>query len=327
MSTGSLLNYAGFVVTLSVAFTLLHRFRSAPRAARLPEYGYVGAVMLFAGQYLSLLGVNLVSLYLTPIEWTGYILWVDGVVYALRGRSLLKNHPSEFAWLAVCSIPLWLIFEAYNLRLANWIYVGLPQNWVASYLGYGWAFATIWPAIFETAALLRALDSTHSDERTVRQSQPPPRRAVTTPVSLCGAALLIGPLLVPTETATYLFGAVWLGFILLLEPIQLRTGGESLWRDLQQGDSSRLRALLWAGLICGIFWEFWNYCATARWFYTVPILPEYRIFAMPLPGYLGFPAFAIECFAMFAWVSFYLNRVGRMVGSERKLNWDAVLRL
>jgi hypothetical protein len=47
-------------------------------------------------------------------------------------------------------------------------------------------------------------------------------------------------------------------------------------------------------------WEFWNYWARTKWIYTVPILAEVRIFEMPVPGYLGFPAFALECFAMYA---------------------------
>src|SRR6185295_3200909 len=97
--------------------------------------------------YLTGLGVPLAAVYFTPIAWTGYILWIDGAVFALRGRSLLRSHPAEFVWLALCSVPLWLIFEVYNLRLANWIYIGLPENWWLRQLGYAWAFATIWPAI------------------------------------------------------------------------------------------------------------------------------------------------------------------------------------
>jgi len=54
-----------------------------------------------------------------------------------------------------------------------------------------------------------------------------------------------------------------------------------------------------SGLVCGVFWEFWNYWATARWLYIFPILQGWKIFEMPLPGFLGFPAFAVECFVMF----------------------------
>ena len=62
-----------------------------------------------------------------------------------------------FARMALLSIPLWLIFEAYNLRLHNWTYIGVPSGWTGALLGYGWSFATITPAIFETSDLVQAL--------------------------------------------------------------------------------------------------------------------------------------------------------------------------
>jgi hypothetical protein len=205
----------------------------------------------------------------------------------------------------LCSIPLWIIFELYNFRLENWIYVGLPQNQFIRDLGYAWAFATIWPGIFETATLLRALG----------WNEPPMVAAQERPISasalnasfITGMLLITVPLIVPPRTAAYLFGPVWLGFIFLLEPINYWTGRESLLRDLARGDSSRLSALLWSGLICGIFWEFWNHSAAAQWFYTVPIFEDWKMFAMPLPGYLGFPPFALECFAMFALIAPWLR--------------------
>ena len=51
-----------------------------------------------------------------------------------------------------------------------------------------------------------------------------------------------------------------------------------------------------------MLWEFWNYWSRAKWHYTVPIMEHVKIFEMPLPGYLGFPAFALECFTMYVFV-------------------------
>ena len=53
---------------------------------------------------------------------------------------------------------------------------------------------------------------------------------------------------------------------------------------------------------CGFAWELWNYPAGGKWIYSVPILPNLRLVEMPLPGYLGFPPFAVECFVMYVWV-------------------------
>jgi len=43
---------------------------------------------------------------------------------------------------------------------------------------------------------------------------------------------------------------------------------------------------------------------------------------MPLPGYLGFPAFAVECFAMFALIAPWLDWLSRKLGRTRKMEWQ-----
>ncbi len=48
-----------------------------------------------------------------------------------------------------------------------------------------------------------------------------------------------------------------------------------------------------------MLWEFWNYWAATKWTYTVPYLGDVKIFEMPILGYLGFPPFALECYAMY----------------------------
>ncbi|MCH7977372.1 MAG: hypothetical protein IH935_00140 [Acidobacteria bacterium] len=317
-----------FVVTV---FLIFFRYYSADRRYPFPRYGYAGAAILLAGELLMFAGVEPVATYFTPTAWTGYILWADAAVFSLQGRSLLKSFAAEFAWIVACSIPLWLIFEAYNLRLANWVYVGLPENIVARNFGYGWSFATIWPGIFETAALLRALSRhqrsvVQTDTRTASDSGGGhrPISVAASLIAVAGLLLLAVPPLLPQRISAYLFGAVWLGFILLLEPVNYRTGRESLWRDFKQGRTSRMVSLLGAGLICGIFWEFWNFWAPARWVYTVPILPEWKIFAMPLPGYLGFPPFAVECFVLFAFLVPVINAMLRKLGFRKIFRAEAL---
>jgi len=68
-------------------------------------------------------------------------------------------------------------------------------------------------------------------------------------------------------------------------------------------------SLLAAGGLCGILWEFWNYQASARWIYVFPILQDMKVFEMPLPGFLGFPPFALETFAMYCFTVRFLDYV------------------
>jgi hypothetical protein len=71
---------------------------------------------------------------------------------------------------------------------------------------------------------------------------------------------------------------------------------------LATGDASLVLALLASGLVCGVLWEFWNYWALTRWTYSVPYVGSLKLFEMPVPGYLGFPPFALECYAMYHWL-------------------------
>ena len=42
----------------------------------------------------------------TPIAWTGYILFVDGLIFRIRGDSPIRNARAEMAFIAVASGPL-----------------------------------------------------------------------------------------------------------------------------------------------------------------------------------------------------------------------------
>lgn len=283
----------GTAVLAATAAALAAEYFRARRGA-LPAHGWLGLAALAGVQYLGFRGVEPVATYLTPLAWTAYILLADALVFALRGQSRLASAPKQFARMALLSVPLWLLFEAYNLRLENWRYVGLPENLAARWLGYGWSFATITPAIFVTADLLLALGWWSGRARPV----------VVFPRThkwwaLAGAVMLLVPLAVPRGWAGYLFAPVWLGFIFLLEPWNARRGLPSFLRDLALGRRDRLYAFLAAGWICGWLWEFWNWWAAARWEYVFPMFQQWKIFAMPAPGYLGFLPFALECFAMY----------------------------
>jgi hypothetical protein len=284
----------GLTFTAAAVVCLAILFWRAPKAEPFAVYGLVGVAIIGVAEILLFAGVEWVSTFFTPICWTGYILAMDAAVFRVRGRSLLRSEPQAFVWMAVLSIFLWLVFEAYNLQLHNWTYVGLPRNEIVRYLGYGWSFATIWPAVLETTEFLLA---TLFRQRGPAPVPPEPRQSAVW--ILPGLVMLTFPLVAPFDLQVYLFVLVWLGFIGVADPLNYRARRPSLWGDLMQGYRARLWALLLAGLLCGILWEFWNYWASAKWFYIFPILDQYRVFEMPVLGYLGFPAFALEIFAMY----------------------------
>ena len=282
------------LVAASVAY-FGQRYARAGKQRRLPWWGWLGLAIVLVSELLLLFRLPFVTTFFTAIVWTGYVLLVDSAVLSLEGWSRLSASPGHFLALAFWSVPLWLIFEAYNLRLRNWDYVGLPPRLWVQAIGFVWAFATIWPAIFETADLIRALGFFSARKRL----RPPLPRSVWATLLVLGAVLVAAPTLVPASWGQYLFGAVWLGFIPLLDTLNHWWGGRSLLATWEAGDHVLVCSFLASGAVCGILWEFWNYWASARWVYVFPILQHWKIFEMPFLGFLGFPPFALECFVMY----------------------------
>jgi hypothetical protein len=263
----------------------------------LPRYGWIGLLVILASEAGMLAHVEPFFSWHTPIAWTGYILCVDALVWKRRGASWLRDRPAEFAFLACASVPLWVIFELYNkYALHNWHYIGLPDVLIVRYIGYAWSFATISPAIFETTDLISSLRDRRASEHRADPIVPQRPGPLAWLSVILGAAMLALPIVHPSP---YLAAPVWLGFIFLLDPLNAWAGAESIAGDWRQGRTHRLTNLLAAGLACGVLWEFWNYWAHTKWVYTVPILPEVKVFEMPILGFGGFPPFAVECFVMY----------------------------
>ncbi len=283
------------------------------RSARtkFPVHGYVGLVIVAAAEALLFAGNRLVGVWFTPIVWTGYLLFVDALVYTMMRRSLLVNDRRELLTVALISIACWWLFEFYNApRFWNsdlelwWHYHNLVPNPYLRRLGYDWAFATIFPAMFETAEFLGTTAFARSKNfKPVKLS-----RASLIILIVCGAAMVLLPLFVISR---WLVPLVWLSFIFLLDPINYLRGQPSITGDLARGSLRRVLALLACGFVCGILWEFWNYWAISKWTYTVPYLGGVKIFEMPVLGFLGFPPFAVECWAMYIfWRSLFNSSSG-----------------
>ena len=273
---------------------------------KLPLYGWFGLLVMVVSQVGVLAKAEPFYHWHTPIAWTGYILLADGIVWKRRANSWLNDNRAELLFVAATSVPLWVMFELYNkYSIHNWYYLGLPDNRIVRDLGYIWSFATITPAIFETAEVVASY-------RSRRRSEALRHPAIAQHLGLAAwFAVTLGFLMVVTPIvvhSTYLAAPIWLGFIFLLDPLNARVGSESILGDLRDGRPGRLINLMLSGLICGLIWEFWNYWSGTKWMYNVPILPELKVFEMPILGFGGFPPFAVECFVMYVAVRRWLWR-------------------
>jgi hypothetical protein len=232
--------------------------------------------------------------------WGPYILLLAGLLFLKEGEYWLLSRPREFLRLLVWSVTVWLIFEAFNLVLHNWRYAGLLPHWWLRWPGYVLAFATVLPGVLLTARVLAAWGAWQGVRGRSRawNSWPPF-------FLILGAACCILPLAFPRSA----FALVWGAFFFLLEPINDLLTGNSLTRRWLAGERQEGYCLLAAGLICGLWWEMWNYPAAAKWIYTLPVLNFGKIFEMPILGFLGFLPFALECAVMYNFCRIIEERV------------------
>lgn len=264
------------------------------------SHGWVGIILICFVEFCLFIQhhfhfAHKVSIWATPLCWFGYVMYLDAVIFKLKGHSLLCNRRHEFYIQMPLSIAFWLLFEFYNLHLVNWEYQGLPNNKAELCIGMGLAFAMIMPGIFQTAELIETLQVFSRFRIAPLQVS---NRLIYSSIVL-GFFFIMAPLLVSRCYARYLFGLVWTGFIMIFEPIVYSSKGGSLLRDLEEGALPRILNLFTAGYICGFLWELWNYWAASKWVYIAPFMQDVKIFEMPVAGFLGFGPFAWEYFCFY----------------------------
>lgn len=258
--------------------------------------GWIGIVILIIGEVLLFQGNRSVGLNFTQIQWWAFIFFMDAVIEKKWNKSYIFHYPGEFIAMAIYSFGCWLIYEFYNIYyIPNWYYTPMPKHWIAVWVLYFISFSTIFPGIFLPARFLE-LSGLFKNWRIKEWKL---NRNKLYNWSAVGLIFLIFPFI---YSSPYLFGLVWLGFALLLDPINYLLGYESILKDFENGKVSKFCNLMVAGYICGFFWECWNYWALRKWIYTVPFTQNIKIFEMPLAGFTGFGPFAIECFCMWAFL-------------------------
>jgi hypothetical protein len=269
--------------------------------------------------------------YYFPFVWFGFILTLDGFLDRTTGSSLWHGSRRSFLLLLPLSAGFWWLFEAFDAEVHSWRYV---NTGVFSPLGFAVyatiCFSTVLPAVWETAQCLswglsrstgrprqlrRRLDSclhrpapsgrdaaqmvfqqhgSSMDRGEAGESPATTVNGVMAASFLFGLACIALPLLLPR----YAFGMLWVSLFFLADPVNFWLGRSSLIDEVLRGKLDAALAFGLAGLVCGFFWEAWNYWAAVKWVYNVPFVSQVHLFEMPLPGYLGYIPFGFEVYAV-----------------------------
>ena len=224
--------------------------------------------------------------------WLGYILVVDSLVAHRTQTSLWLASRRRFVLLFVASAPAWWLFELFNRRVQNWIYLGREQfTDLEFFLWSTLNFSIVIPAVFETAMLVGSFGWVD--------------RFASGPNVPTGPRALAGYFLTGLSMLTLLviwprvfFPLTWLSLIFLLEPVARLAGRRCLLVHASSGDWRCAVSLALGALICGFFWELWNYYSYPKWIYSIPFFGFAHVFEMPLAGYLGYLPFGLELYSL-----------------------------
>ena len=248
--------------------------------------------------------------YFFPL-WLGFILVADGLVLHKSGSSPLRRLGWRYPLVYLVSTPFWWFFELLNEALDNWAYL---TPWDYGWLGRGLigslSFSTVIPAVLTVAELIFAWTGFSTAGRRFRFSL---RKLLAFHVA--GWLMLAGMLLWPA----YLFPLCWISVFFIIEPLARFAGAVSVSSLLERGDWRALLSLGLAGLICGWFWEMWNFLAMPKWVYSVPHVGFWRVWEMPLLGYGGYIPFALEIFAFYALSVAVVQRLLPVSGDAREV--------
>ena len=228
--------------------------------------------------------------------WLGFILAVDGLVLRRTGTSLIVRSPKIMATMFILAVPYWWMFEAINQVIQNWVYIGSdPETSLFSLIQTSLAFSVVIPAVFEVSELVGSFNFIN---RFARMPDLVLNRQQVAIIGILGVLSLAALLTWPK----YLFPITWLSLFFIFDPINYLTGRPSITANVRHGDWRLVVAFALGALICGFFWEMWNYQATISWQYNIGFFDFARIFHMPLLGYGGYLPFGLETYAMFHFV-------------------------
>ena len=250
-------------------------------------YGLAGILLIIFTEINFFLKIEPFASWYFPIIWLGYILVVDALIYKLKGSSLLVSRPKEAVLVFIGSFAFWNLFEILNLFTMNWYYnveFSMPARLISA--------AFIFSALYETYLLFRAVHL--FDDVKLKKSRKIGKNFLYAMIFL-GIVCLIAPIMLEK----YAFPLLWVSFFFFLDPINYVHKQPSIIGHFKDRKMAVPLCLLLAGIIMGILWEFWNYWAVAKWFYEVPFIGFFKIFEMPLLGYIGYFPFAFELYSMY----------------------------
>ena len=265
----------------------------------------------------------------TPL-WIGFILVVNAYTARRTGRCLLLSRTRPFLLLFPVSAGFWWSFEYLNRFVGNWRYVGEVDFGAVEYFLFATLpFSTVLPAVLSTRELLLScprIDRAFREWKPLSPAPPhfelrtdgvppmdvakgarraPRRRGTpaegrtggTSPGAIGLAALFLScaGLFSVGIAPGVAFPLVWVAPPAILISLAALRGEPHTLSGIASGDWRAAVSSVLAALLCGVFWETWNFGSAAKWVYAIPYVDALHVFEMPLLGYAGYLPFGVLC--------------------------------
>jgi hypothetical protein len=290
------------VPILAATVPLLFRLISSPRRddSRMPVipfpwWGWAGIVLGAASWILAWSRMpwmdDLQPYTFTPL-WIAFILVVNASMVRRTGRCLMLSRTRLFLLLFPVSAGFWWTFEYLNRFVGNWRYVGVAGFGAVGYFLFATLpFSTVLPAVLSARELLLSSPRLDAAFREWRPFSPAKPGAIGLAALLLSCSGLFAVGIVPD----FVFPLIWVAPLALLISLAALRGEPHTLCGIESGDCRPAVSSALAGLLCGFFWEMWNFGSHSKWVYDIPYVNVLHIFEMPLLGYAGYLPFGVLC--------------------------------
>ncbi|PXA04079.1 hypothetical protein DDZ13_08555 [Coraliomargarita sinensis] len=266
-----------------------------PKAGRaFPRWGWIGVTLVALFWILAWMptSVEWLRRYSFPPLWMGFIITINALLHQRTGRCPLARETGFFLALFPASAAFWWLFEYLNRFVDNWIYLDAGDIGSTEYLVHAsLCFATVLPAVYSVRLWLGSFPRLQS------RFLAGPELKMRAPYlsGSIGLAFFAFSLTAIGFAPELFFPFLWVGPLGIWICLELMTDHRLPWPEISHGDWREFCFWALAALLCGFFWELWNFYAMPKWEYQIPFFEAFYLFEMPISGYLGYLLFGLEC--------------------------------
>ncbi len=288
-------------LVVMIAFSILKvsekSTASSSKVRSFPWWGWLSLVAMLATWALAwsrLVWFESLQRYTFFPLWLSYIVLVNGLCFRQTGKCPMFARPLFFLFLFPLSAFFWWYFEYLNQFVKNWYYTGVDYGPMAYALHASISFSTVLPAVYSTREFIEKTEWFRKRFHGFSHFSwlEAPVFLFSTLFVSCVGLSVIGKW--PEE----LFPIIWLAPLLILTSLQGIVGETTVFSPVTGGDWRPVVSAALAAVVCGFFWEMWNYYSLAKWAYSIPYVHGMQIFEMPVLGYWGYIPFGLECMAV-----------------------------